>query len=255
VEPQFNSFESPLPALLTHRHTSRTIRETNASIQRLEKDLAGARARLEQEQASLRDSRRIAEGLEKRTDELRGEKNRKSQKSPDESAKKLIAQLQRRRTGYETEIKRLVKAFNSFIDNHLAAMLAAEELGGPVVGDLMDIDDGLLHGDFSTQGKARKGKGPKDESQRQRRIDQIWGLEEANEDHDRSEKAAAGAEVRALTEELLNASAGASGSASYVGLQRDSAAARFLVRSKVAQVHPKDAWRLRLIDFGRDIED
>ena len=30
---------------------------------------------------------------------------------------------------------------DGFIETHLASMLAAEELGGPVVGDLMDIDD------------------------------------------------------------------------------------------------------------------
>jgi hypothetical protein len=41
----------------------------------------------------------------------------------------------------------------------------------------------------------------------------------------------------------------------YVDLPRESAAARFLVRSKCAQFHPKDARKLRLIDFGGEIDD
>lgn len=42
---------------------------------------------------------------------------------------------------------------------------------------------------------------------------------------------------------------------SYVELKKDSAASRFLVRAKVAVFHPKDARRLKLVDFGRNVED
>jgi hypothetical protein len=48
---------------------------------------------------------------------------------------------------------------------------------------------------------------------------------------------------------------GAGSPSPYVDLQRDSAAARFLVRAKVAQFHPRDAGRIRLIDFGRQLDD
>lgn len=41
----------------------------------------------------------------------------------------------------------------------------------------------------------------------------------------------------------------------YIELKRDSAAARFLVRAKVAVFHPKDARKLRLVDFGSNVED
>jgi len=63
--------------------------------------------------------------------------------------------------------------------------------------------------------------------------------------------------MRHLTELLLNGlvQAQGSGPGSYVKLSRESAAARFLVRSKVAQFHPTDATRIRLVDFGGDIDD
>lgn len=41
----------------------------------------------------------------------------------------------------------------------------------------------------------------------------------------------------------------------YIELKRDSAIARFLVRAKVACFHPKDARRLKLVDFGTSVED
>ena len=53
---------------------------------------------------------------------------------------------------------------------------------------------------------------------------------------------------------LLVALAGESEGGVYINLNRESAAARFLVRAKVAAFHPKDARRLRLVDFGRDLE-
>ena len=55
-------------------------------------------------------------------------------------------------------------------------------------------------------------------------------------------------EMHSLLDDLLEAGT------SYIDLPRDSAASRFLVRSKVAQFHPRDARRLRLVDFGRSLD-
>ena len=172
----------------------------------------------------------------------------------------MIREQQKRKTNLEKETGRLVRAFNKFIDQHLAGMLAAEELGGPVVGDLHEVDNETLEAGFNRQGKAKRPKttAQNHDAKRQRRIDEIWGRQSEDEDAEtgeRSEKEAAGTEMRALTEELLNAAAGDDTSGAYVALQRDSAAARFLVRAKVAQFHPKDARRLRLIDFARELDD
>ena len=60
--------------------------------------------------------------------------------------------------------------------------------------------------------------------------------------------------MRDLLEQLLDAAMEA-GSGVYVHIQRESAASRFLVRAKVAQLHPKDAKRIRLVDFGRELDD
>lgn len=128
-------------------------------------------------------------------------------------------------------------------------MLAAEELGGFVVGELADVDEDMLKAGFSNQGKpkfSRKEVTAGGEAKRQRRIDEIWGGGEENQ-HE-SEKDAAAEEVRELLVKLLEAKGG------YVDLERDTAVARFVVRAKVAQFHPKDAKRLRLIDFARELD-
>ena len=218
-----------------------------------------AEERLQEERADLQDSRLITSHLQTRLHDLELRQRERSHTSSDQAAKELVQRLQKRKSTYGREVKGLVRAFNAFLDDHLAAMLAAEEVGGPVVGDLAEVDEADLQAGFS-QGRARKHASTVADSRRQQRIDDIWGPEEDEPPEGgrpRTEKDAAGAEMRALTEELLNASASAdgTGSATYVLLQRDSAAVRFLVRAKVAQFHPKDARRIRLIDFGRELDD
>jgi hypothetical protein len=93
---------------------------------------------------------------------------------------------------------------------------------------------------------------------RQRRIDQIWGGKSAvgdDEDEPPTEAEAADAELRQLMENLFATLTGPGGGKAYYQLERDSAASRFLVRAKIAQFHPKDAKRLRLVDFGRELDD
>jgi hypothetical protein len=159
-------------------------------------------------------------------------------------------------------------------------MLAAEELGGPIVGEMMDVTPAVLAAGFSAQGKPKrtregKGKGKEKEKgdvdgdRRQRRIDEIWGINpraNADEDGERErgrdekgewdERTAAAAEMRDLAEQLLNAllEKDETGTDGFIEIERDTAAVRFLVRSKVAQFHFKDARRLRLVDFEKDIE-
>jgi len=225
-----------------------------------EAELNKTQKRLEKEQADLDDANLIQTDLETRISSLQGAIDERTQKSPGEIAKDMIRELKKKKSYYDSETGKLVKAFNKFIDEHLAPMLAAEELGGPIVGEILDIDDEMLEAGFSAQGKAKKSKANPNEDKRQRRIDEIWG---PKPDEDRSakepwnEKQAAAAEMRELTEELLNSlvEADGTGPGAYVELRRESAAARFLVRSKVAQFHPRDARKLRLVDFGGDFDD
>lgn len=213
--------------------------------------------RLQKEKSNLSDAKLIRTEIQARTQSLEEVIAERTQKTSSQVAKDMVTDLKKKKAYYDGETGKLVQAYNDFIDDHLAPMLAVEELGGPIVGNSLDIDDNVLEGAFNTQGKMKKAK-PK-EDKRQQRIDQIWGSRPEHDDSDepRSEKEAAAAEMRHLTELLLNSlvKAGGNGPGAYIKLQRESAAARFLVRSKAAQFHPSDATRLRLLDFGGEIED
>ena len=123
----------------------------------------------------------------------------------------------------------------------------------------MEIDDAMLEAGFNAGGKTKAPRGNSGKDKLQRRIDEIWGSRpsldgQANEQW--SEKQAAAAEIRDLVEQLLNSLVEApnNGSGAYVQLQRESAASRFLVRSKLAQFHYRDAQKLRLLNFGGEID-
>ncbi|KLU87680.1 hypothetical protein MAPG_06674 [Magnaporthiopsis poae ATCC 64411] len=253
--------DSLLPALVAMRKTHRTIEESRAFLAAQSVSADKARKRLEAAEADLQDQRALQKCLEDRIRSLRSGLESRIERSPEEMAQERLEELQRKKRSYDQEAASLLKAFNQFIDEHLAPLLAAEELGGPVVGDMMDVDsDGLVAG-FSSQGKVKKAKDHVDQDLRQRRIDEIWGSPSARpvtkprEGWD--ETAAAASDMRELTEELLRSLVESEGDgwAAYVKITRESAAARFLVRSRVAQFHPKDATRLRLVDFGKELDD
>jgi hypothetical protein len=169
----------------------------------------------------------------------------------------LIAAKSAQKDGYDAATQTLSEAMNDFINDYLAAMIAAEELGGPVVGDMLDVQDNTLAAGFTKKGRARSTQKAASDKTRQRRIDQIWGNKAAIEDDEEppTEAEAADAETRQLIENLFATLIGPGGGRAYFQLDRDSAATRFLVRAKIAQFHPKDATKLRLIDFGRELDD
>jgi len=244
--------------LIALRTTDRTIRETREAITNTEADYKKIKQRLDKEQSDLADAKLIQHEIQSRIVSLQEDIQERTQRSPGQIAKEMVAELKRKKKYYDSETGKLVKAFNTFIDDHLAAMLAVEELGGPIVGQIVDVNEELLEGGFNVQGKPKKAKPSEDK--RQRRIDQIWGPKPEDDGRSKEpwdEKRAAAAEMRELTEQLLNrlVEADENGTGGYVDLPRESAAARFLVRSKVAQFHPKDARKLRLIDFGGEIDD
>ncbi|KAI9642239.1 hypothetical protein NHQ30_009041 [Ciborinia camelliae] len=253
--------KSVLPALLAFRTTTTCIQETQACITSTSHDLTTTLSRLKKEQADHTDALAIQTSLQKRITALHSQLDQQTQKTPSQIASELKSTLKTGKKHYDTETMKLVGAFNSFIDDHLASMLAAEELGGPIVGEMLDITPAALIAGFSTQGKPKKPKQNPNMDKRQRRIDEIWGPkpvdgnENGEEEEEWDEQRAASAEMRELSEQLLNSllEAEEDGTGGYVTLERDSAAARFLVRSKVAQYHFKDARKLKLIDFEKDI--
>lgn len=240
--------------MLALRRAHQTITESKAY---LESHTEHERKQLEADRTSLRDHHLLTEALTSRIASLREEVRSKAEMRPEDSAREKMDELREKKKSYDKETRKLMATLRDFTDTQLAGMLAAEELGGPVVGDVMEVDPDELAAGFDAQGKMNKS-GKNDSDRRQRRIDEIWGSRQQRARPDGDEEiATAGREMRELLEELLNRLGEAKGdnSASYVVLERESAAARFLVRSKVAQFHPKDANRLRLIDFGRDLDN
>jgi hypothetical protein len=250
--------DSPLPALLALRSTQNCIDETIECIAKTEIDFKKTQKRLEEEQSDLNEAKLIQTAIERRTVSILEDLEKRSRRTPSQIAREMVQDMKNKKAHYDRETGRLVQAFNTFVDDHLAPMLAAEELGGPVVGEAMDIDEDMLEAGFNAHGKTKRVKNITNKDKRQLRIDDVFGpraQEDGEEPWDK--KTAAAVEMRELTEALLNSiiEAAGGGPGAYVVLTRESAAARFLVRSKVAQFHPKDARRLRLVDFGRELED
>lgn len=245
-----------MPALLALRKTLNLADQSKAAITETKENVSRSRTHLRQEEADLRDARSITQALEGRIDKLRLEKEENTEKSKDELAQVMIQEQQQRNRHYMMGLRNLVTAFNIFVDEQLTAKLAAEELGGPVVGDLVEIDEEMLKAGFNSRGKAKKvdEDNAMTEAKRKMRNDGIWGSENEKEGENgaRSEKEAGLASFRSLTEDLLNAAAGDETSDPYIKISRESAAVRFLIRAKVAQFHPDDARKLRLVDFGRE---
>jgi hypothetical protein len=261
--PQIKLFQNPAPAIFALQRTHDLVQESRASLSRTTGEITAITKQVREEMDSLTDSKLLKEALEKRIAALREQRDLKSQKTDVEIVKDLMQAIRQKRVKYEQETKHLTGSMIDFINERLSGMLAAEELGGPVVGGMIDVTDDVLEAGFSAQGrkkKLRRGSEKRNDGLRQRRIDEIWGplADEDGQDEQRTEQAIAAQELTDLLEKLLNvsiASVEAGGSGSYVDLERDSAAARFLVRAKVAQFYPRDARRMRLIDFGRELEE
>lgn len=250
-EPFLPFTESVLPALLAMRKTHSVTIESQEYLGTQQTSLDEAKKRLQAEQSNLRDHELLRNALESRLEGLKSGLEASAGMSAKQIGKEKIDELKRRKAQYDQDTTTLLHQLRAFIDEHMGPMLAAEQLGGPVVGDLMEVDEVELRAGFTAQGKLKKPRAGQEPDKRQRRLPDVWGN---NQD---GPAAAASAEMQDLTGALVNKLRDSDGdsSAAYVTLTQESAAARFLVRAKVAQFHPKDATRLRLVDFGRELED
>ncbi|KAF4155685.1 hypothetical protein CNMCM6936_006657 [Aspergillus lentulus] len=250
---------SPLPSLLAVDEASRLVKESKTSISLTAEKLSADRQRLKAEEANLRDAQLIKDGLEKRIERLKAEKWRQVQRTPAQLAHDLVKEQQEDIERLDTTTEELKTSLYKFVEDTLAPMLAAENLGGPTVGDAMEISDATLKAGYTSHGKPKKPKTPAvgATDSGQQRIDELVRRQTAQEGNEQAtpmttpmyKREAAAVEMRALLTALLDADY------SYIDLPHESAASRFLVRAKVAQFHPRDARKLRLIDFGRSLVD
>lgn len=259
--------DSVLPALVALRTTNATITESRRFLAAQKASLQDAQDCLEAERAALADQQALTQALEKRTKTLRAGIESRSAMTPDQVAREKIAGLKNQIKETDTDRTRLREALERFIDERLAPLLAAEQIGGPVAGDMMDVDDEVLEAGFSATGKRRKpNTGGASPDKRQRRIDDMFGGGQgqgraggagAGSDEAPDRQTAAGDEMQQLVVDLMNKLIAAQGSSSdaYVSIPEESAAVRYLTRVKVAEFHPRDSRRLRLVDFGREIAD
>ncbi|KAF2672401.1 hypothetical protein BT63DRAFT_195131 [Microthyrium microscopicum] len=252
--PQLPEPDSVLPYLLAAQSINQSLSDSTAAVETTIIQLESATEHAKDEENSLSDSTLLTEALESRLARLQIEEQAHSTRDPQEMAIKLLDTKIQRQRQFETESQRLHKSLETFISEHLGAMIAAEELGGPVVGELSDLNEDMLTAGFSSQGRPKPAKPDSNATagaaKRQRRIDEIWGSATAS-GQQTSEHQAACEELNSLLDDLVSASLA---NTSYVDLSRDSAASRFLVRAKVAQFHPKDARKLRLVDFARELD-
>ncbi|KAJ5316777.1 hypothetical protein PENANT_c016G06384 [Penicillium antarcticum] len=237
--------DSVLPSLLALEETARLIKDNKTSVKMTAEQLSTDRDRLRVEDANLRDSQAIASGLRERIQIIRNAHARKSDQTPSQVAREQVVQQKSQNKELDRTSARLKVDLDKFIDDTLAPMLAAEDLGGPTVGDELEVSDATLKAGYTAHGKPKKQKQPVEEDGSQKRIDQF--LQRNGDETSRNKREAAAKEIHQLLDDLLEANA------SYINLKRDSASSRFLVRAKVAQFHPRDARRLRLIDFGRSL--
>lgn len=238
--------DSVLPSLIATEETSRQIKESKASVSMTAESLSKDRERLQVEEANLRDSRSILTGLQERLQTIRNAKSRKQKQTPSQIGQEIVREQKDKHKDLDRSSDELKESLERFIDETLAPMLAAEDLGGPTVGDALEISDATLNAGYTAHGKPKKPKETAETNDGQQRIDQFL-RQNGNGSSAKNKREAAATEVHELLNSLLE-----SGN-SYVTLNRDSAVSRFLVRAKIAQFHPRDARRLRLIDFGRSL--
>ena len=240
---------SLIPLLLAAQEIESAVSDQKASLDSTVFQLHCASDHSKFGERSLSDAKLLTSALESRIEKLEILQQERSTRPPGEAAREILIAKKKRKQKFKAETQRLLKCLEDFIASHLGAMIAAEELGGPVTGDVIEVDDAMLTAGFSSQGKPKTQKSnsqQSSDSKRQRRIDEIWGR---SSNAPASESDAASKQLQMLIADLLQHPG------VYVDLRRDSAAARFLVRAKVAQFHPKDAQKLRLIDFGREAEE
>ncbi|KAJ5513469.1 hypothetical protein N7463_003021 [Penicillium fimorum] len=238
--------DSVLPSLLAIEETARLVQENKVSVTMTAEQLSMDRKRLRVEEANLRDSQSIASGLRERIQRIRNANTRKEEQTPSQMAREQLALQKKQNKELDRASASLKVSLDKFIDETLAPMLAAEDLGGPTVGDDFEVSDATLKAGYTAHGNPKKQREPTEtDDGSQQRIDKFMKRNADKPSKNKRETAAK--EMHGLLDAMLEANS------SYIDLERDSAASRFLVRAKVAQFHPRDARRLRLIDFGRSL--
>lgn len=247
---------SHLPALLATRECQGIISETKDSVILTHTTLKTARGDLSAEQRDLSDASLFTTALEDRIGKLRGAVSQRAKRSAEEAAQVLLSEEKEQAQLLKRSHKKLTNALVRFVDSKLAPLIAAEELGGPVAGSTLDVSEDVLASGFNVRGRPNKSKKKMSQNARQKRIDQMFtstGMQE-DEGVPETEATQAALAVKDLLGELLETAID-QGSGRYVTIEKETAASRFLVRARVAVLDPRDAKRIRMVNFAKTLDD
>lgn len=257
-EPLLPFPDSVVPALIALRTTNTTINESRKFLASQRVSLQEAQDHLNAEKVRLADQKALTKALENRIQSLRSGIETRSSMSPGQFAREKLSELRQQIKETDKDTSSLQIIMKKFIEESLSALLAAEQIGGPVAGELMDVDSDTLEAGFSATGKRKKSKADASADKRQRRIDDMFnGERDEGEAAEADKRSAARDEMQELVAELTHKlmAAGGSSTDAYINIPEESASVRFLTRVKVAEFHPRNSKRLRLVDFGREIGD
>ncbi|KAK6539660.1 hypothetical protein TWF694_009865 [Orbilia ellipsospora] len=242
--------ESGLNTLLAVRGVLRVIEESRKRRSDAERRVEEMKKVIQREQGWIATAQEMEEELKRRIGEL--EKVDGVNESDAKRDKRKIAEFEKSRRDMEKMGDILMRELGKFIKSRLGVMIAVEEAGGPVVGSELDVEKLKQYLDVEAGSTGRKNKAAKARERGQKRLDEIWGGGDEDGGSLDPEKRA-GDELLDLVEAMMNTML-EDDSHGYTKLTRESAASRFLVRSFVATLHPKDAMRIRLLDFAGKIE-
>lgn len=142
------------------------IARTKESISDVEGRIKTAQALLKAEKATLTEQDRLEKALQTRLDVLLEGERRIDVGSDIMTQGDLIMKVRKKKEEVAKRTQSLLRGFLYFLDTSLARMVAAEEMGGPVVGDDLEV---TLETGFDKKGNVKKGN---------RRIDEMWGQAE-----------------------------------------------------------------------------
>lgn len=244
--------DSPLPSIIALQQTHTLIGQMKTNSWNFKSDISANRKSLGLEETSLHEARSITAAMGQRLERLRAQASLEKGKLPSRRTHERIEQQHRLKLKIAADNAVLKSELTSFINDRLAAMIAAEDLGGPTAGDTSNIEEDMLELGFTNQGKTKKVKASRSAANTLGWNRPSGHPGPGNNTPAERRREAAASEMQSLVEKLLGAYDNGN---TYVELSKDSAASRFMVRAKVAQFHSRDARSLRLLDFAREIGD
>ncbi|KAK6361363.1 hypothetical protein TWF730_005097 [Orbilia blumenaviensis] len=243
--------DSGINTLLTLRSVLKVIEANREGVTNAERELEEARKTVRRERGWVAAAQELEKELDRKIDELEG--TDRQAENPKKRERKQIEAYEKQTKEMTQTSARLKRELQKFVTERLGTAVAVEEAGGPVTGsklNMVELKSYLAIGEEG--GPGRKTKVAKAKERGQKRLDDIWGNQDEEGASIRHEKKA-GEELLELIEKLVNTMLHDDPHI-YTRLTRESAASRYLVRSFVATLHPKDALRIRLLDFGGKME-